>query len=110
MDSLDEKMLERLSNRLKSQLQGKGTSDADTPIWRVFLDLNETRPYGPYGPQPITFTEILAYCSLMKWPLESRHIAIIRKLDRIFLESTQEPSQPSEPLIELAPEIFDAVF
>jgi hypothetical protein len=82
-------------------------------IWEMFAALHETRGIGFNGPEPIRFAEIQAYAALMRWPLEARHVSLIRALDRAWLEhaatgggraASGGPAQPVNPAA------FDAVF
>lgn len=78
------------------------------PFWRAFLDLSATRGVGFDGPAPITFAEIEAYARLMRLPLEPRHIAIIRAIDRAWIDKAARTERPSAPALSAA--AFDSVF
>jgi hypothetical protein len=82
-------------------------------IWEMFAALHETRGAGFNGPEPIRFAEIQAYAVLMRWPLEARHVSLIRALDRAWLEHRAEgdvPGANAAPAQPVNPAAFDAVF
>lgn len=84
-------MLEKLlCAELKRQLETKGSDKLSIPaggelLWRWFCDLHATRTYHFAGPNPISHAEIEAYARLQRWPLEPRHVALIRAMDEVFL-------------------------
>lgn len=53
--------------------------------WQWFCDLCATRSMGPVGPNPISHAEIGAYANLYRWPLETRHIEVIKAMDQAYL-------------------------
>ena len=55
-------------------------------LWRWFLDLNASRGWGETGPAAITHAEIAAYAGLMRWPIEPRHVEILRAMDSTFMD------------------------
>jgi len=102
---------------LHNHLSGKrGTvPEAGRLLWKWFADLSATRTYHAAGPHPISYAEIEAYARLMRWPLEPRHVELIRALDRVWLEYAHPArSIPAASYPRNAPEIteeaFDAVF
>lgn len=79
--------------------------EAGRILWNCFADLSEGRRIGEAGPEPILLTEFAAWAALHKCPLEARHLAVIRALDRVWLDNARNPeAQP------ITPEGFDAVF
>ncbi len=58
-------------------------------VWNAFVQLSSARTSAGFGPNPITFTEIDAYCrrvaDLMPWEVET-----IRDLDDEFLASAMK--------------------
>lgn len=59
-------------------------------LWRWFLDLNASRGWGETGPMPITHAEIAAYAGLTRWPIDPRHVQILRAMDGVFLEHCRQ--------------------
>ncbi|MGH2343510.1 phage tail assembly chaperone [Segnochrobactraceae bacterium EtOH-i3] len=55
-------------------------------LWRWFNDLSAARSWGETGPAPVTHAEISAYAGLTCWPIEARHVAILRAMDDAFLD------------------------
>lgn len=87
-------------------------------LWGAFKALHETRGIGFSGPAPISFVEIEAYGRTMQVPFQSHHVALIRTLDRVWLEHAdkQAGAGPSKagPATRSAqavsPAAFDSVF
>ena len=85
-------------------------------LWCWFRDLHATRQVGYSGPMPISFGEIEAYARLNRLPMEPRHVAILRAMDRSFLEAIDETAPPGVKEAsrvsgqKLTAAIFDACF
>lgn len=88
-------------------------------LWRWFCDLNGTRTYGMAGPNPIVHAEIGAYARLSGWPIEHRHVSILRAMDTVWLENAyakkdQAPegtkTLPPRSKGKLTAGMFDAMF
>lgn len=84
-------------------------------IWRWFNDLSRSRSYHAAGPNPITYTEIAAYCLSMRIPMRPHHIDAIRMLDDVFLNfihgskpSAVRPERKSSGALTAG--LFDAMF
>jgi hypothetical protein len=54
------------------------------PIWNDFLNLNSTRQNG-MSVNPISYTEIAAYASLMQKRFSRFEVAVIKKLDALAI-------------------------
>ncbi len=114
-----------LENALRWHLANPGReNDPDAPeiipagmrIWSIFLDLNAARTTG-FVPNPISSTEIEAYARLHRTPIRLFELAIIRKLDFIYIEfgSRRDPvTQTNQPgpvsSRPMSPGLFDAMF
>lgn len=61
--------------------------DAGADLMQVFRRLSHARSFGAHGPNPISFTDIDAWCRLMRVPLQPAHVAIICAMDRAFMEA-----------------------
>lgn len=88
-----------LCAELKRQLVAKGMVMMAIPsggelLWRWFLDLNRSRTYHMSGPNPISHAEIQSYAQLMRWPIEPRHVAILRAMDEVWLGHVQKRTAP----------------
>lgn len=59
-------------------------------IWKYFLDLNRKRTGNGFGPNPITYSEILAYFSVYRIEYDDLEIALIDVLDGIAMEHFAE--------------------
>ena len=86
-----------LCAELKRQLGSNGGCATRLPaggelVWRWFLDLNRSRTYHMSGPNPISYAEISAYARSMHWPMEPRHIAILRAMDGEWMEHARRQS------------------
>lgn len=67
-------------------------------LWRVFNQLQLTRQVAFQGGQPITYTEILAYATLMGDHLEPWEVHLIKTLDAIYLSTERVDNGHSNPV------------
>src|SRR6056297_433278 len=93
---------------------------AGSPVlWRAFADLSRARAWSSLGPNPISFSEIEAWCRLNRTPLSPRHVQTILAMDEAFIEhfassrSSDTPegvnTLPQRSRQSLSPALFDAV-
>lgn len=88
------------------------------PLWRAFLDLTRARTWHAHGPNPITFSDIVAYSHVMRLPLALPHAEVIRAMDDAWLEhmarkaggGAGQNTVPQGQRQALTPQMFDAVF
>lgn len=115
-DRLEKQLLAALQRALDKK--PPRVPEAGRLLWRWFIALSETRTYHMAGPNPISFAEIEAYACLHRWPMEPRHVAIIRALDAAWLAHATAssarregknavPRSSSQPITA---DLFDAVF
>lgn len=83
-------------------------------VWGWFADLSAARSYG-FGPNPISYSDILAYAALNSWPMEGRHVALIRALDVLWLEHARasparSQTTPRSSGQSVTPDAFDVMF
>lgn len=55
--------------------------------WALFLELNSARSYNGFGPNPLTYTEILSWSQLMRTDLAPWEVETLKSLDRLWLET-----------------------
>jgi len=87
--------------------------EAGDLLWSMFCDLSMARGYTMAGPQPIAYSEILAWAQLHRWPLQAHHVAILRAMDDAWLSAGRQPKDkaaPRRPSGNVNPNLFDAVF
>jgi hypothetical protein len=80
-------------------------------FWRWFADLSAGRTWSVAGPAPIAFGEVEAYRRLTGWPIEERHLRILRAMDEVFLDHFRRPT--GERTVAARPMtagLFDALF
>ena len=87
-------------------------------LWKWFGDLSLARTWHAAGPNPITWSDIAAYRSIMAPAMEDRHAAILRRMDQVYLEHAHKPrNKPPENVKVLprasrqvmTPALFDAI-
>mgnify|MGYP000383299584 CR=1 FL=1 len=88
-------------------------------LWRAFADLSRARAWSSLGPNPISFSEIEAWCRLNRTPFAPHHVEIIRAMDGAFLDhfASSRNDDPPEGVKTiqrgsrhaLSPALFDAV-
>lgn len=104
----------QLEAAVRSRLAGGNAPipEAGVLFFNMFAALAATRG----GSQPLSHAEIEAYIRLYRWPLEPRHVDLLRSLDRVWLEhaskavrgaTTPTPPTKASPMTAAA---FDAVF
>jgi hypothetical protein len=59
-------------------------------VWDAFWSINTSRGGTGYGPAPIPCTEILAWSTLYRQPLEHWEIEALRTMDRVYLQEVQK--------------------
>jgi len=59
--------------------------DLLSPVWRIFIELSNSRNQGFSGPAPISFEQMQAYNSIMGKLIGPLEVQIIQKLDREYL-------------------------
>ena len=107
----------RLTAAMRSQVAAavKGTPirahEAGIVLWDIFTDLHHARQWRDAGPQAISYAELSAYCQCMEWPLRPQDVAIIRAMDRAYIEAFHkgDTPAPAAPRQALTPAIFDAM-
>lgn len=56
-------------------------------LWRQFTSLHRARTSNGWGPNPITWSELDAYCRLTGVQLDPWEVEAIRALDEAFLDA-----------------------
>lgn len=88
-------------------------------LWQWFCDLHGARTWNANGPNPISYGEIAIYRDLAGWPMEERHIQILRAMDEAwvadFYKRQNGPEKGDKPLPApsgrpMTPALFDAMF
>lgn len=94
-----------------------GIPDGSGPIWNAFVALSRTRTMTEAGPNPISFTEIDAWCRLTRTPLEPHHVEVIAAMDAVWLEEVRAYQERAsgkggdipKPKTVLNAEMFDLI-
>lgn len=106
---------------LKAHLAGGPplVPEAGRLAWGWFLELSATRSWHASGPNPISFAEIDAWARLMRWPVEPRHVSLLRALDEAWLahfysKREKPPADvkvlPTRSEHAITPGLLDALF
>lgn len=102
-----------LCAELKRQLDARSPVAPRIPaggdlLWRWFMDLHRSRTLHAAGPNPIAYAEIVAYAALMRWPIEPRHVMILRAMDQTYLEASMKPQAAAPEGVKTLPPISSA--
>lgn len=62
-------------------------------IWKYFLDLNRKRQGNGYGPNPIPYSEILAYFSVYRIDYDELELSLIDILDTVAMDYFSEQAE-----------------
>ncbi|HCP81789.1 MAG TPA: hypothetical protein DIT67_09430 [Octadecabacter sp.] len=81
-------------------------TEAGRVLWRAFIALSRTRSYSSFGPNPISYQEIEAWCRLTRTPLAPHHIEILCALDQEWLRGGADGTPA--PRSDLTAAAFDA--
>jgi hypothetical protein len=115
----DARLEQQLVAALRRALAGARPQvpEAGALVWQWFVDLCGTRAVGAAGPRPIAYAEVEAYARLTGWPIEPRHVGLLRALDAEWMKhalgnltSRDRPTAPRSSGQALTPAAFDAVF
>lgn len=113
------RLQKQLCAALEARMKGRKVQvpEAGGQLLDAFAALSRARSYGPFGPNPINYTEITAWCNLMRVPLAPHHVRIIAALDEVWLAQVAKREAPEgvkklPPISEqpLSLGVFDAVF
>lgn len=104
------KLKDLLCAELKRQLEAKGMVTMTIPaggelLWRWFMDLARSRSWHMSGPNPISHGEILSYGQVMGWPIEPRHVAILRAMDEVWLNHVQKRAKALPEGVKASPPV-----
>jgi len=84
--------------------------EAGRLIWTFFCDLSESRTRGMHGPDYLTDAGIEAWARLHRWPIEPRHVRLIRALDRAWMKHAGVAGHAPASSDPITPGAFDAIF
>lgn len=86
------KLQRQLIAALRDQLNGIRTPPpaAGSILWGAFNDLSARRSWNEHGPNPISYSEIEAWCRLTRTPLGPHHIAALVAMDSVLIEHSRE--------------------
>lgn len=62
-------------------------------IWSIFISLHNARGSNGYSLNPISYTDILAYCTLYQMEISKWEVETIRRLDSVALEEANNQSK-----------------
>lgn len=65
-------------------------------IWKIFIDLHNTRPNNGFGSSAISNQEVLAYCILHKVELDDWELILLRRFDDVVLELQAKQREAEE--------------
>lgn len=116
MSNLQSQLCAALRDQLKGQKHRP--PEAGGLLWGAFIDLSDRRTAGFAGPNAIQFSEIEAWCRLMRQPLEPWHVDILLAMDAVWLDHAYSRAKVPEGVKTLPPvskhpinaAMFDAMF
>lgn len=77
--------IERQTGKRPKELDLPEFPELLVPVWRIFVDLSNTRGQGMSGGTTITFEQMNAYNNIMGNVIGPLEVQIIQKLDREYL-------------------------
>lgn len=97
----------QLCAALEARMKGRKAfvPEAGGVLLDAFLSLSRARSWRTHGPNPISYSEIAAWCNLMQVPLKPAHVAIIVALDEVWM--TQIMTQAAPERVKTLPPISD---
>ncbi|WP_406736984.1 hypothetical protein [Thioclava sp. GXIMD4215] len=104
----------QLVQAVRDGRKGKGrVPEAGAIIWEAFIALSMRRAHDQGIPNPISFTEIDAYCRVMRWPMEPHHVDMLLAMDDAWLATIQTGGKAKDMQKSahgLTPDLFDVSF
>jgi len=82
---LRDQLVEALRDHLRRKTAPR-VPESGRVIWGAFIDINAARGFGQFGPAPIAFSEIEAWCRVTRTPLAPHHVQILRAMEEAFVE------------------------
>lgn len=64
--------------------------------WKYFIDLHNKRTSSGFSANPITYTDMCSYFSLIGYRPEEWEIDLINSLDQVFLEVQQKQQEEQQ--------------
>ncbi|MFV0303422.1 MAG: hypothetical protein ACK5IP_21565 [Paracoccus sp. (in: a-proteobacteria)] len=103
MNSLQKQLCAALEARMKGRKVR--VPEAGRELLAAFAALSRARSYGPSGPNPISYGEIAAWCSLMRMPLAPHHVEIIAALDEVWMAQVAKRQTPE--VVKTLPQVSE---
>lgn len=88
--------VERQTGQTPEDLDGPEIPPQMEHLWEWFLELHGARGYGHNGPQPISYGEIEAWASLCNKEPSQWEVKLLRRLDNIYIDGTQNGFSQTE--------------
>jgi len=82
--------VEKSTGKTPEELIGPEFPDIVAHVWAAFLDLHKGRSYGMSGGNPLTWSDIAAWCNLTGIVLSSWEVDTIKALDMAWVASANE--------------------
>ena len=79
--------------------------EAGVMLWNLFHRLSNLRTYHAAGPNPIQPGEVVAYCVLMRLPLEPHHARILFAMDAAWLDQAHALARAAPDGVKALPPI-----
>lgn len=113
-DRLKSQMVTALRGHLKSTHTAPPVPEAGLVLWNAFQEMDETRSFHSAGPNPISYAEIESWGRLKGYPLQPRHVEIIRAMDVALIEHFNAEAKRRDEAnrrrrgAKMTPAMFDA--
>ena len=79
-----------VAKRTGKTLDGPDLPTALRYLWNHFIQLHNGRGGNGFGPNPIAWSEIRAYCDVMRVQLDPWEVEAIKAVDDVFLASSTD--------------------
>lgn len=109
-DRMREQLLRAFRVHLANPRVRPDVPEAGKILWEAFIDLDASRAFHANGACPITFLEIEAWCRLKRYPLEPRHVDVLRAMDSVLIRHLADvrKQELAKRKMKLTPKLFDA--
>lgn len=82
--------VEKVTGKTPTELLGPDFPVDASLVWAYFLEVHQGRSYGMSGPNPVSWSDLSAWCNLHGIVLSSWEVSTIKELDLLWISIAHE--------------------